>query len=185
MPSTIIKIDVRELTDAGRWFLDVCRGQSPRLAALLTPRDGVIYAEIGNGNSEDTLRVRMEPDPTRAMRRAHAGDSADSWSWELPPELAAQAQAGTAGAEIINVAGAKLRQHLDARRLRAWIDPDWISQQEAARLVGRPLSTIATAVYQGRLATWEDYRVSNPTHAKRVRRSEVAARWPPSGPPER
>lgn len=197
MKSVIIKIREADLNENGRRLLDIVRQQNRHLAATLTPRNGIIYAELNNEDTDDILRVSVDDQlghAERARRFGRAGYSPASAEqqeamfgmramapatrrlWFVPKSLIKRA-ANEEGATIVNLAGEALRGWCDEGGFTPWRDPDWISQSAAAEAAGVPASTINNAVRTGKLATWDDPDEPNPQRRTRVRRSEVMARW--------
>lgn len=199
MKSVIIKIREADLNDNGRRLLALARHQDRHLAAILAPRDGVIYAELNDEDTDDILRVRVDDqlghaerarrfgragrspasvEQQEAMFGAHAMTPATRRTWFVPGPLIARARREPdAGAAIINDAGAALGAWCEEGGFTPWRDPDWISQTEAAQLAGVSAAAVRNAVADGRLSRWEDPDEPNPQRRTRVRRSEVLTRW--------
>lgn len=98
--------------------------------------------------------------------------------WEVPHDIIRQVRRGELnGAAAFNAIGLELVTFCQGGAFTVWRDPDWVGQTEAAQAVGVALSTISTAVHQGRLPTWTDPDETNPRRATRVRLSQVKRIW--------
>jgi hypothetical protein len=188
MPSVTIKIRADSLDNGGRRLLSMIRQQNRHLAALLSLRSGIIYAEVSHAAADDILRVVVDDVRGPAEQVCHFGRDGQHGApaqtlttrrvWLLPEALLRHAAAQPdEGAQIINLAAAALRDWCAEEGCAPWRDPDWITQSAAANLVGVPDSTIAGAVHTGKLATWDDPDEANPQRRTRVRQSDVLTRW--------
>lgn len=209
----IIKFNEENLTDNGRWLLSVIKGQSPLLSLLLTPRNGVIYAEIaGNPASDDIVSIRVIDNmgfkkraktfgmsglsPHQSAGVAENGEQIPSDDYlqlledkglaeimssgrlyEVPKAIVKMARNGEPGEAVWNALADDFRSYCERGHFSPYISPDWISQKEAAELVGVTQTTINSAVYRGALASWLDYREPNPQKGQRVSRSEVLEKY--------
>lgn len=213
----IIKFTETQITDNGRWLLLVIKGQSSLLATLLTPRNGVIYAEIaGNPASDDIVRIRVVDDlgfkkrakkfgvsgllphqsagnniPTeeylKALEEKGLSGILDSGRiYEVPKHIIKMARNDQPGEEVWNALADDFRSYCERGHFSPYISPDWISQTEAAELVGVNKSTINSAVSRGALSSWLDYREPNPQKGQRVSKEEVLRKYSSSklGPSE-
>lgn len=166
----ILRIATADLTPAGRRLIAHARGQNRLLNQLLTEHAGIVYITLDAHGSPEEFRVTA----------VQAGVDRDPQEWRLGRQLVANAKRNPeAGAAIINAAAEDFRSWCEAEGRWPWIDPDWIPQVEAVRIVGVRPSTIFEAKRTGALESWDDPAENNPRKSGRVRRSEVLAAWPP------
>lgn len=205
----IIKFDEKKLSGTGQWLLNIIRGQSPLLATLLTPRNGVIYAEIaGNSASDDIVRIRVVDDlgfkkrakkfgvsgllphqsagnntPTeeylKTMEEKGLSGILDSGRiYEVPKHIIKMARNDQPGEAVWNALADDFHSYCEKGGFSPYISPDWITQKEAAELVGVSITTIQSAVQKKQLSVWVDHREKNRTKANRVNRKEVLKKYP-------
>lgn len=169
MSELIINCNVDELNENGRFLIDTAVMQSEHLAAILAPnpygRFSVCISSVPGMGDAIRVRVTSTKPQIKVWSVSHQVYSNRIRKGEL------------SGTAVINAIGAELRQWLADGKFTVWVNPDWVSQTEAARAVSVAATTIRNAVRDGRLQTWRDTSEPNPRKQTRVRLSQVKRIW--------
>lgn len=97
--------------------------------------------------------------------------------YEVPKRIIKMARNDQPGEAVWEAIAQDFKAYCKKGHFSPYISPDWISQKEAAELVGVTQNTINSAVYRGVLASWLDCREPNPQKGQRVSRSEVLDKY--------
>ena len=141
----ILKFELDQLTEPGRAWLDTLRKQSLRQAELLTPRGGVIYAEI---DGSDMLTIRT-----------------NQGVWRVPPDEPAikKYQAGeVTGTDAFTVIAQDFAEYCQGNAIEPVDDPNWLNQVDAINKASIPKSTLISAVHTGKVRSIELANAPNP-----------------------
>lgn len=171
MRDLVIRFHENDMTGNGRLLMRAATAQDRHRATLLRPRDGIVHADIAGADSDDSvIRIRVRP---RAM-----GQGENERLWEVPQDIVERVRHGElAGASAWNEMADAFLKWCAAEHVGVVINPDWITMTAAAERLKIRLDLVRQAAACGHLATWEDWRESNPQRRKRVSSHDAEERW--------